>query len=296
MFVASFAHMVTVTAGPVVAEAAAEVEEEAEFDVMIEGVRSNARITTIEVVRTLTNLALKEAKELIEELSEKFKEAVSKEGKMEEDRSKVDNSRSTPMSVENLEEFVDEDNDFVAGNGNPMVSVIKVEKAPLEFYADIGRLKLKEIGVETRNCRKIQKGREIAKEKRDKTHNKPSSSFQKAPGSLLPPTDADDCERAQRRRTTFILPEILTVFSTSGSSKLKQNQRVGKRKKNSRIGKVNSQLSSRQGGVLPSEVGSALPLKVSLLLLLKILKVEVTGNGKELLERLCESVCLVVNA
>lgn len=54
--------------------------EKMEFDVVIEDVPSNARIATIKVVRALTNLALKEAKELNRRADEeKFKEAVSKE-------------------------------------------------------------------------------------------------------------------------------------------------------------------------------------------------------------------------
>ncbi|RWR81973.1 Ribosomal protein L7/L12 [Cinnamomum micranthum f. kanehirae] len=61
------------------AEGPAAVVEKTEFDVMIEDVPSNARIATIKVIRGLTSLALKEAKELIEGLPKKFKEAVSKE-------------------------------------------------------------------------------------------------------------------------------------------------------------------------------------------------------------------------
>ncbi|XP_074580584.1 large ribosomal subunit protein bL12c-like [Curcuma longa] len=57
----------------------AVVEEKTEFDVVIEEVPSNARISTIKVVRALTNLALKEAKDLIEGLPKKFKEGVTKE-------------------------------------------------------------------------------------------------------------------------------------------------------------------------------------------------------------------------
>ncbi|KAG7016197.1 Monodehydroascorbate reductase 4, peroxisomal, partial [Cucurbita argyrosperma subsp. argyrosperma] len=61
-------------------DAAAEaVEEKTEFDVVIEEVPSNARIAVIKSVRALTNLALKEAKELIEGLPKKFKEGVSKD-------------------------------------------------------------------------------------------------------------------------------------------------------------------------------------------------------------------------
>ncbi|XP_020574112.1 50S ribosomal protein L12, chloroplastic-like [Phalaenopsis equestris] len=66
-------------AGASDAAAPAAVEEKTEFDVIIEEVPSNARIATIKVVRALTSLALKEAKELIEGLPKKFKEAVSKD-------------------------------------------------------------------------------------------------------------------------------------------------------------------------------------------------------------------------
>ncbi|KAL8475453.1 hypothetical protein ACS0TY_028202 [Phlomoides rotata] len=75
---ASFAP-VAAAAAPAAAEAPAAVEEKTEFDVVIEDVPSNVRIATIKVVRALTSLALKEAKELIEGLPKKFKEAVSKE-------------------------------------------------------------------------------------------------------------------------------------------------------------------------------------------------------------------------
>nr|Q06036.1 RecName: Full=Large ribosomal subunit protein bL12cy; AltName: Full=50S ribosomal protein L12-2, chloroplastic; AltName: Full=CL12-2; Flags: Precursor [Secale cereale]CAA48414.1 ribosomal protein L12 [Secale cereale] len=53
--------------------------EQTEFDVVIEEVPSSARIATIKIVRALTNLALKEAKDLIEGLPKKLKEAVSKD-------------------------------------------------------------------------------------------------------------------------------------------------------------------------------------------------------------------------
>ncbi|XP_073038883.1 large ribosomal subunit protein bL12c-like [Primulina eburnea] len=75
---ASFGPAAAVAAAPA-AEEAPVVEEKTEFDVMIEDVPSNSRIATIKVVRSLTNLALKEAKELIEGLPKKFKEGVSKE-------------------------------------------------------------------------------------------------------------------------------------------------------------------------------------------------------------------------
>eukprot|EP01018_Ginkgo_biloba_P016930 Gb_05150 [translate_table: standard] len=61
------------------AEAAPVVEEKTDFDVVIEDVPSNARIAVIKVVRALTSLALKDAKDLIEGLPKKFKEAASKD-------------------------------------------------------------------------------------------------------------------------------------------------------------------------------------------------------------------------
>nr|TKS12125.1 26S proteasome regulatory subunit 4-like A [Populus alba] len=102
------------------------------------------------------------------------------EEKAEEDRSKVDDLRGSPMSVGNLEELIDENHAIVSSSVgpeyyvgilsfvdkdqlepgcailmhnkvlsvvgllqdevDPMVSVMKVEKAPLESYADIGGL------------------------------------------------------------------------------------------------------------------------------------------------------------
>ncbi|KAL6497542.1 50S ribosomal protein [Orobanche hederae] len=76
---ASFAPAAALAAAPAAAESVAAVEEKTEFDVVIEDVPSNVRIATIKVVRALTSLPLKEAKELIEGLPKKFKVAVSKE-------------------------------------------------------------------------------------------------------------------------------------------------------------------------------------------------------------------------
>ncbi|XVF16391.1 hypothetical protein REPUB_Repub10bG0027500 [Reevesia pubescens] len=77
---AAFAPAAVAVAAPAGADdGPAVVEEKTEFDVVIEEVPSNARITVIKAVRTLTNLALKEAKDLIEGLPKKFKEGVSKD-------------------------------------------------------------------------------------------------------------------------------------------------------------------------------------------------------------------------
>uniref|UniRef100_A0ACD5VGD9 Uncharacterized protein n=1 Tax=Avena sativa TaxID=4498 RepID=A0ACD5VGD9_AVESA len=66
-------------AAPAAAVAEEAPVEKTEFDVVIEEVPSSARIATIKVVRALTSLALKEAKDLIEGLPKKLKEAVSKD-------------------------------------------------------------------------------------------------------------------------------------------------------------------------------------------------------------------------
>ncbi|OAY63311.1 50S ribosomal protein L12-3, chloroplastic, partial [Ananas comosus] len=90
------------------AAAAPAVEEKTEFDVVIEEVPSNARIATIKVIRALTNLALKEAKDLIEGLPKKFKEAVSKE-EAEEAKKQLEESGRRSPSFELRDEVEEED-------------------------------------------------------------------------------------------------------------------------------------------------------------------------------------------
>lgn len=65
--------------GAAPAEAAPVVEEKTEFDLMLEEVPSSSRIAVIKVVRTLTALGLKEAKDMIESLPKKVKEAITKD-------------------------------------------------------------------------------------------------------------------------------------------------------------------------------------------------------------------------
>lgn len=55
------------------------VEEKTEFDVIIQDVPSAKRIGVIKVVRSLTSLGLKEAKDLIESVPKVVCEAISKE-------------------------------------------------------------------------------------------------------------------------------------------------------------------------------------------------------------------------
>ncbi|HEX3726126.1 MAG TPA: 50S ribosomal protein L7/L12 [Pirellulales bacterium] len=57
---------------------AAAKEEQSEFDVILEGF-GDKKIGVIKVVRTLTSLGLKEAKDLVEGVPSKVKEGVSKE-------------------------------------------------------------------------------------------------------------------------------------------------------------------------------------------------------------------------
>ena len=59
-------------------EAAAAVEEQTEFDVILQAVGGN-KINVIKVVREVTALGLKEAKDLVEAAPKAVKEGVSKE-------------------------------------------------------------------------------------------------------------------------------------------------------------------------------------------------------------------------
>jgi len=60
------------------AGAAAEVEEKTEFDVILKEVGAE-KIKVIKVVRELTGLGLKEAKEVVDNAPKTLKEAISKE-------------------------------------------------------------------------------------------------------------------------------------------------------------------------------------------------------------------------
>ena len=60
------------------AEAAAPVEEKTEFDVILKSAGAN-KIGVIKVVRALTGLGLKEAKDKVDSTPSTLKEAVSKE-------------------------------------------------------------------------------------------------------------------------------------------------------------------------------------------------------------------------
>jgi len=64
--------------GAVAGAAAPAEEEKTEFDVILKTSGSN-KIATIKVVREITSLGLKEAKELVDNVPKPIKEAVSKE-------------------------------------------------------------------------------------------------------------------------------------------------------------------------------------------------------------------------
>lgn len=67
-------------AGAAPAAAAAEpVEEQTEFNVILTGYEADKKIQVIKVVRAITSLGLKEAKDLVEGVPKPVKEAVSKQ-------------------------------------------------------------------------------------------------------------------------------------------------------------------------------------------------------------------------
>jgi large subunit ribosomal protein L7/L12 len=58
---------------------AQEVEEKTEFDLILEEVPADKKIAILKVVRTLTGLGLKEAKDLVESTPKNIKEGASKD-------------------------------------------------------------------------------------------------------------------------------------------------------------------------------------------------------------------------
>lgn len=68
-----------IAAASAAAAPAEEVEEKTEFDVVLEEVPGDKKIAILKVVRALTGLGLKEAKDLVESAPKPIKEAVAKE-------------------------------------------------------------------------------------------------------------------------------------------------------------------------------------------------------------------------
>lgn len=61
------------------APAEEEKEEQTEFDVILDEVPSDKKIAILKVVRAITGLGLKEAKEMVESAPKAIKEAIAKE-------------------------------------------------------------------------------------------------------------------------------------------------------------------------------------------------------------------------
>ena len=68
-----------VAAVPGAAAAAEPVEEQTEFDLILESVPADKKIAVLKVVRELTGLGLKEAKDLVESAPKSVKEAIAKD-------------------------------------------------------------------------------------------------------------------------------------------------------------------------------------------------------------------------
>ncbi|MBD2041597.1 50S ribosomal protein L7/L12 [Microcoleus sp. FACHB-672] len=71
--------MMMMAPGAAAAAPAEEVEEQTEFSVILEEVPADKKISVLKVVRTLTGLGLKEAKDLVESTPKPVKEGVAKD-------------------------------------------------------------------------------------------------------------------------------------------------------------------------------------------------------------------------
>ncbi len=77
-FGVSAAAAVAVAAAPGAAAAAAPVEEQTEFTVTLKEYPADKKVTVIKVIREVTGLGLKEAKDLVEAIPSMVKDGVSK--------------------------------------------------------------------------------------------------------------------------------------------------------------------------------------------------------------------------
>ncbi|MCX5830070.1 MAG: 50S ribosomal protein L7/L12 [Deltaproteobacteria bacterium] len=76
--VSAAAPMMVAAAAPAGGDAAAQVEEKTEFDAILTGF-GDQKIQVIKVVRAITGLGLKEAKDLVDGVPKPIKEAVTKD-------------------------------------------------------------------------------------------------------------------------------------------------------------------------------------------------------------------------
>ncbi|KAJ1552634.1 ATPase of 26S proteasome regulatory subunit 4, partial [Cladochytrium tenue] len=115
-------------------------------------------------LKLLKNERIKDFLLMEEEFIQNQERLKPQDEKNQEERSRVDELRGSPMTVGNLEEIIDDDHAIVSTSGSgtehyvsimsynlavigvlqddtdPMVSVMKLEKAPTESYADVGGL------------------------------------------------------------------------------------------------------------------------------------------------------------
>jgi large subunit ribosomal protein L7/L12 len=75
---ASFSGGVAVVSAGAAAAAAPAEEEKTEFDVVLEAVPADVKIAVLKVVRSITGLGLKEAKDLVESAPKLLKEKAAK--------------------------------------------------------------------------------------------------------------------------------------------------------------------------------------------------------------------------
>jgi large subunit ribosomal protein L7/L12 len=73
---ASFGGGMVMAAAPAAVE---EVEEKTSFDVVLEEVPKDKKIAVLKIVRSLTGLGLKEAKELVESTPKQIKDGIAKD-------------------------------------------------------------------------------------------------------------------------------------------------------------------------------------------------------------------------
>ncbi len=74
--------------------AAEAAEEKTEFDVVLESVPADKKIAVLKIVREITGLGLKEAKEMVESAPKPIKEAVAKDA-AEEMKKKIEDAGGT---------------------------------------------------------------------------------------------------------------------------------------------------------------------------------------------------------
>lgn len=75
----SNAGMVVMDSSASLPSVSSDIEEQTEFDLYLENVPTAKKIAILKVVRSLTGLGLKEAKDLVESAPKKLKESISKE-------------------------------------------------------------------------------------------------------------------------------------------------------------------------------------------------------------------------